>query len=206
MKIFFTGCSWTYGNELKKPLESRYSKHLCDYYKAEETNVAISGGSNHRVLRTTLVEYNMKNYDLAIIQLSSNARTEYYDDKLNKWKTNNIGLVNSKDKKSVQDYIKLEYSANHIDFWTYYFTEIYSETYGKSEESMIFTAIQNHFEVIQVPYLLISMNSTNHPYDLVLSKQKYPKAPKGHPNELGHYMISRDLISLIETKYPRLKL
>ena len=130
----------------------------------------------------------------------------YYNDFENKWKTNNIGIVDPKNKTFVENMLKSEFTATHIDFWTYYFTEIYSDVYGKSEEAICYTSIRNHFEIIQVPYLLISMNSSNHPYDLVLSKQKYPKAPKGHPNELGHCLIFRDLISMIGNKYPRLKL
>ena len=63
MKIYFDGCSWTRGAELQNPEEERYSKLLCNELGAEETNLAVSGGSNDRIVRNLLVENNIEDYE-----------------------------------------------------------------------------------------------------------------------------------------------
>ena len=40
MKIYFDGCSWTWGAELKDPYQSRYSKIISDKLGAEEYNIS----------------------------------------------------------------------------------------------------------------------------------------------------------------------
>ena len=81
MKIYFDGCSWTKGLELNNPEEERYSKLVCDEVGAEETNFAMHGGSNDRIIRNLIVENNIEEYDYAVIQMTFPARTEYLDDK-----------------------------------------------------------------------------------------------------------------------------
>ena len=50
MKIYFDGCSHTWGSELTD-LNSRYSKIICNHYGAEEYNIAERGGSDKRMVR-----------------------------------------------------------------------------------------------------------------------------------------------------------
>ena len=80
MKIYFDGCSMTRGGLfLGKNWETdRWSKILCDKLGAEEYNYADGGGSNQRILRQ-LTTHNIKDYDLAIIQLTMPERLEYHD-------------------------------------------------------------------------------------------------------------------------------
>ena len=80
-KIYFDGCSWTKGIELKNPLEERYSKLICDEIGAEEINFAMGGGSNDRIIRNLVVENNIEEYDYAVIQMTFPARTEYWEGK-----------------------------------------------------------------------------------------------------------------------------
>ena len=77
MKIYFDGCSWTYGQELEHREEERYSKLICNNLGAREYNFAKEGGSNDRIIRKLMVENNIEEYDLAIIQMTFPARTEY---------------------------------------------------------------------------------------------------------------------------------
>ena len=55
MKIYFDGCSWTWGAELKDPYQSRYSKIISDKLGAEEYNISKCGASNNRITRQLLV-------------------------------------------------------------------------------------------------------------------------------------------------------
>ena len=64
MKIFSNGSSFAAGD---------YPKFLASRLNAELTNIAMSGYSNRSIWRTT-IEESPKNYDLAIIQLTSRSR------------------------------------------------------------------------------------------------------------------------------------
>ena len=77
MKIYFDGCSWTKGIELENMEEERYSKLICDELGAEESNFGRGGGSNDRIIRNLMTENDIEKYDLAIIQMTFPARTEY---------------------------------------------------------------------------------------------------------------------------------
>ena len=84
--IYFDGCSWTRGAELELPESERFSKLLSDHYDCIETNFSKAGGSNDRIVRNLIVENNIKSmYDLAIIQMSYPARTEFYFDYEKQW-------------------------------------------------------------------------------------------------------------------------
>ena len=63
MKIYFDGCSHTWGAELQNPQQSRYSKLVCDYFGAEEYNIALQGGSNMRLARNIL-DHDLSEYDI----------------------------------------------------------------------------------------------------------------------------------------------
>ena len=77
MKIYFDGCSWTWGSELENNEEERYSRLICNELGAEECNYAKRGGSNDRIIRNLMTENDIEKYDLAIIQMTYPARTEY---------------------------------------------------------------------------------------------------------------------------------
>lgn len=74
MKIVFTGCSYTYGSELKNIDRSRYSRLLCQSIDAEEVNLAV-GGSGNDAIFLRLIEYlETNNASHVIIQLTDDHR------------------------------------------------------------------------------------------------------------------------------------
>ena len=79
-RVYFDGCSWTRGSELEHPEEERFSRLLSQHYNFEELNLGKSGGSNDRIVRNLIAENNIVFYDLAIIQMTLPARTEFYYD------------------------------------------------------------------------------------------------------------------------------
>ena len=78
MKIYFDGCSHTWGADLEDNENSRYSKLVCDHFKAEEYNIAKRNGGCRRVARN-LIEHNLSQYDLFVIEMPSLYRNEYYN-------------------------------------------------------------------------------------------------------------------------------
>ena len=85
MKIYFNGCSWTRGVELENQEEERFSRLICNELGAEETNLGKGGGSNDRIIRMMMCNDNFEEYDLAVIQMTMPARTEYWNDDDGKW-------------------------------------------------------------------------------------------------------------------------
>lgn len=49
--FYFNGCSFTYGEELKDPGSSRFSRLVSDHFNETEINEALCGGSNWRIAR-----------------------------------------------------------------------------------------------------------------------------------------------------------
>lgn len=50
----FNGCSFVWGDELKDPMNTRFSKLISDELNVEEVNLSLKGGSADRMFRTTL--------------------------------------------------------------------------------------------------------------------------------------------------------
>ena len=90
MHLFTNGCSWTYGGALKldsaEKMQERLSvtwpAQLANKLNASYTNIAAGGGSNQRIVRTTIdwLYQNKHIKDItAIIQWSDPVRFEYYE-------------------------------------------------------------------------------------------------------------------------------
>ena len=85
MKIYFDGCSHTWGAELLDPYKSRYSKIVCDHFNAEEYNIGKVSGSDRRMARN-LLEHDLSQYDMFVIQLTQKSRSEYWCERDKRWK------------------------------------------------------------------------------------------------------------------------
>ena len=76
MKIYYNGCSLTYGDELKNPTKSAWPTLVSKHYKLDFLNDAVSGGTNDRIVYRTIKHIN--EYDFFVIAWTNYARfTEY---------------------------------------------------------------------------------------------------------------------------------
>jgi hypothetical protein len=215
MKIYFNGCSTTQGAELKDPYEQRYSKLICDYYGAEETNQALSGGSNDRIVRHLLTEVDIAQYDLGIIQMTFPMRTEFFSKKTKSWLPMNIGhnymSYNKKiseknilDRFSWWNWGSLDEMNTLKNAWKDYYIHIVDENFLDYKELLHNIIIRDHFKLKNVPLILTSIHYKTkiiEKYNLHLEIDKiYPKSPKGHPDAIGHQMIAKDIISIIKNE------
>jgi|694.fasta_scaffold58678_4 hypothetical protein len=195
MKIYFDGCSWTYGTELENKEQERFSRLLCNDLSAEETNLACPGGSNQRIIRNLITETDITQYDLAVIQLTYSSRTEFHDGTT--WRTINVNprRVNIKND--------LLPNVTHQDFWEYYYTNICNDIYFKVQEKIAVETITHYCKSKNVPLILMSIDHTTElNYDLILTKpwKRYPSAPKKHPTREGHKMITKDILNIITSR------
>ncbi len=79
MSLLFSGCSNTWGGELKT-LDDRYSKIVSDHYNVEDWNISECGKSNDRITCTTIKQVKRKKPDWVIIQFTVPSRYRWYDD------------------------------------------------------------------------------------------------------------------------------
>jgi len=179
MKVYFDGCSWTYGTDLDDVEKERYSKLVCKQLDAEEGNFALKGGSNDRIVRNLLVENNIREYDLAIIQMTLPPRTEFYMN--DKWHRVNPRLNYMswlhKPEKSIDD-IKhwcVGSDGYHNDLWKKYYKVTSEKEYFSHKEKIHYQAIRDHCKVNDVPLILCSINPwTSLDFDLKMNELTLP--------------------------------
>lgn len=76
----FNGCSFVWGDELKDPQNSRFSRLISTEANMEEFNISMCGASNSRILRTTLDWVQLNGApDVMIVVWSGLDRFEYID-------------------------------------------------------------------------------------------------------------------------------
>ena len=195
MKIYFDGCSNTWGAELAEPEVSRYSRIVSDHFGAEEHNISMRGGSDKRLLRN-LLETDLSEFDYIILQMTCKNRTEFWDDDKKRWMQINMDTVT---RKGVS--VKLNKSFSWID----YFKHVYTDKLGHINQLTLYHAMRNllkdkkHLiigisgwgQIIQAP---LDINFTNFE---VRNSIKYQTAPGGHPSKEGHKMIAEEIIKCI---------
>ena len=196
MKIYFDGCSNTWGAELAEPEVSRYSRLVSDHFGAEEYNVSKRGSSDKRIMRN-LLEADLEPYDYVIVQLTCKNRTEFWDNNKKRWMQINMDTVT---RKGVSK--KLNESFSWID----YFKHVYTDKLGNINQLTLYHAMRNllkdkkHLiigisgwgQIIQVP---VDINFTNFE---VRNSIKYQTVPGGHPSKEGHKIIAEEIIKHIE--------
>ena len=194
MKIYFDGCSFCWGGELKEE-EERYSKLVCNALGAHESNMSRAGASNFRIARQCLVRYNMKDYDLAVIQLTYNSRNEFWDTERSRFTQFSVNLAESKGK-----------------LYNRFYKDIYDPFYGDMYEYMFATAIRDHCKVMGIPLILLTVGvSENNKVSKTRSMDKKIDwdiditellqwdcyAPLCHPNQKGHQKIADRILEIV---------
>ena len=214
MKIYFDGCSWTRGAELENPEEERYSKLLCNELGAEETNLAVSGGSNDRIVRNLLVENNIEDYDIAVIQMTFPVRTEFFNPKSSTKHPNGKWV---KPPKPYRDWVKVSPKNNynkwlhgengnierlgekfktHADYWKYYYLHMTNEVYFETKEKIHYHTIRNS---VKIPLVLVTINRwTKLPFDLQLDDgTRNMKHKMGHPTKELHRHYAKKIREIL---------
>ncbi len=223
MKIYFDGCSWTEAGNLENKYKERFSRLVSNHFGAEEYNFGLSGGSNDRIVRNLLVEKNIENYDLAVIQMTFPARTEYYGGvprhpkvfksgwiRVNpswnighmiwKMKTNTLeeDVLNKRGTKNRiwTDKKNSRDYDQHRKFWSDYYRTVTTQEFFENKEKIHFQTVMNHCEVKKVPLVICTINpQTKENFELQLNSDD-----KGHPDAEGHRIISDKIIEVAKGK------
>jgi len=223
-KLFVNGCSFTAGNgdvhtpegKLAQPLDYVWANQLLEVESI--TNLAIRGGSNDRILRTTMEYFNCRNAIdyVAVIQWTSPLRFERYVPTYNAF----AGFCNTGEHYSfhLDNGTQLEKSKIHKKL-TDTATQVLK--YGKSINDYNINyykkiiIMQQYLESKNIPYIFTSMSASSHvnteqnytPYELqlrnMINKDNWTAYPLNryqqdnfvseqdtHPNETGHKLIA----------------
>ena len=124
MHIFTNGSSFSAG---------KIPELIAEGMNADLTNISFAGYSNRSIWRTT-IEESPKNYDLAIIQLTSPSRHEYHDEK--KWVEISVSLSHSR------------LTEQRKKIWKYWYENIYDDVYGDCEENFAIEGISDYLQFI----------------------------------------------------------
>ena len=144
MKLYFNGCSHTYGDDLTDPAISAWPAVISNHYNCDFLNDSASGGTNDRIMYRTIKQADQ--FDKFYIAWTYTSRfTRYRSD--NNFDINfNIQLSNtlySKDPSFI-DYGKIHYAVWH--------NELYS--FKLWLQNIIL--LQRFFESIKKPYVMIN--------------------------------------------------
>ena len=224
MKILFLGCSWTDGYELglvEDREKYRFSTIIGRKLNAEVVNLSEPGRSNHAIARIFL-EQDLSQYDRVFIQMSNINRFEWYDPT---GKSQNVKLREKIERSSGKErerqlkilskpiptqnlwdkilvtkkqYLTTGNVFEGKEWWQRFYEEIYDDKLVESQEYMYFHLFKNRLTALNIPHLIFSINSKcKLPIDLQLNQMKYPRAPQGHPNKIGHIMLANDILKLL---------
>tara|TARA_B100000424_G_C22858078_1_gene457382 strand:- start:23 stop:631 length:609 start_codon:yes stop_codon:yes gene_type:complete len=196
MKIYFDGCSWTWGDELEDRKKERYSALLCDRLGAIEDNFSMCGGSNDRIVRNLLVNNKIEDYDLAVIQMTYPARTEYVSK--NKWEKVSAKFNYSKWlREGIGDISRIgEKFPKHKDFWKYYYLEIANKIYFDTKEKIHFETIKAYCKSKNVPLIFCTINNWSKlGFNLYFDKMRLKKHRYSHPTKESHKIITTRILT-----------
>ena len=168
MKIFSNGSSFAAGD---------YPKFLASRLNAELTNIAMSGYSNRSIWRTT-IEESPKNYDLAIIQLTSRSRHEYHDEK--RWVEISPHLTHGR------------LTPIRKKIWQYWYENMYDDVYGDCEENFAIEGISDYFANQNTTCIIVTTDkfTKSKKFDLNIFDLGFPMDDTRHPTEKGHKIIA----------------
>ena len=78
MKLFFSGCSITWGDELEDRMSERFSTLVSNHYKSPNTVLSERGISNDCIVRNSINYLQNNKADMVVIQYTVPSRIEYY--------------------------------------------------------------------------------------------------------------------------------
>ena len=217
------GCELAEGQDMKRKIEERrYSTIIGKKLNAEVVNIAENGMSNHAIARIFL-EQDLESFDKIFVQLTYPVRTEWYDSTGMSHKAKSLAKIKEypnrngkwiekmkaelkKERSGIWDSIlpnktRFMITGNLLEekeWWLHYYSDIYTDQYGITEEMLIFNLIRNKMKRMGKSHLILSINpKCKLPIDLQLNNINYPRAKGSHPNSLGHIMIASDIMRLL---------
>ena len=211
--LCFSGCSITWGDELKTRYIERYSTLVSKHYDTRHVNLSECGISNDTIVRNTINHLETTKHDVVVIQYTVHPRIEYFNDKTNM--IENWTPQRANDTQRCRAYYLSVYNDTLAaeNMWKNIFL---FDSYCKSVGQKYVSLIADHFERIIVnPHnyynghigywrsMCKDYNSIYIQRDLLksdrINPENYAQGMKGgHPSASGHILIANKTIELID--------
>jgi len=171
MKLLANGCSFTYGSDMLKSTSQTWPTQLENNF-SEVHNIAMGGGSNDRIVRTTLdfCNNNDMNDYMAVIQWTSPFRKEYYNPNTNDWVGGTTLLQDNSSLNNIIMDVTVEKGAKVTDKDLQVISKaatqdmLYLQSMTDYRLSMLknILTLQNFFKQHNIKYLFTSMGPETH--------------------------------------------
>ena len=159
MKLYFNGCSFTYGDELKNPQQGAWPTLVSSQLKCNFLNDAVPGGTNDRTVYKTIL--NIDNYDYFFIAWTLYARfTEY--NPIDNFEINFNPQLNLDPSSHYSDYLKKNYSK-YKDYGQMYYTHWYNDLFEFKKWLQQIILLQSFFKQHNKSFLMLNTSNNNLP-------------------------------------------
>ena len=157
MKLYFNGCSFTYGDELKNPQQSAWPPLVASCLKCDFLNDAVSGGTNDRIMYNTI--QNINNYDCFFIAWTWYTRfTEY--NPVDNFEINFNPTLNLDATIHFSDDLKKNYSK-YQDYGQMYYANWYNDLFEFKKWLQQIVLLQSFFKQHKKTYLMLNASNNN---------------------------------------------
>ena len=211
MSLFFSGCSITWGDELKNQGSERYSTLVSKHYGCKHVNISQCGISNDCIVRNSINYLQNNKPDVVVIQFTVINRTEYfnYRKEIAHWTPQNI-----KTRKQRDYYVNTYNNLLGVEnLWKNIFLfDAYCKSVGQKYVSIIadhyehilykpekfYKIGRGHWRSLCKDYkpTFIHMDLFKHTMD---NPTYYANGlDGGHPSAEGHQVIANKIIELID--------
>lgn len=157
MKLYFNGCSFTYGDELKNPQQGAWPTLVSSQLKCNFLNDAVSAGTNDRTMYKTIL--NIGNYDYFLIAWTMYTRfTEY--NPVDNFEINFVPSLNLDPSYHYSDDIKKNYSK-YKDYGQLYYKYWYNDLFEFKKWLQQIILLQSFFRQQNKPFLMLNTSNNN---------------------------------------------
>jgi hypothetical protein len=159
MKMYFNGCSFTYGDELPNPQQSAWPTLVCSELKCDFLNDAVSGGTNDRIMYKTV--QNINNYDYFVIAWTNyNRFTEY--NPVDNFEINFNPNLHMDPARHHSNDLKKNYSK-YKDYGQIYYKYWYNDLFEFKKWLQQIILLQSFFKQHNKSFLMLNTSNNNLP-------------------------------------------
>ena len=219
--IYFNGCSFVNGFELKDKYRTRFSAIVAKELGQKEDNDAKVGGSNDRIWRTTMNHCLTNKYDLVVIMWTGINRLEYLETTENtsgnkykptsqlqnpRWRCTNwedYALSHRTleiDRETTNLFHHPDLSDHHYYYLNGYMKEIRNIKHNLKYTIQYMLSTKYFLEQLDIPYLFYTFSSGQYKPFLYLLDEDYLEATNNYWDsvELSKKQIVKELPCLEE--------
>lgn len=202
MKLYFNGCSFTYGDELSDQFNSSWPAVVARQLKTNFVNDAVSGGTNERTVYKTLQR--VGDYDYYIIAWTSYSRfTEY--NPIDNYEINFTPNLNLDTSLHYSKDLNTNYSKYKI-YGEMYYKHWFNELYEFKKWLQQIILLQSFFGQHKKKYIMLNTFDNNltlwlQPVEKFISANKHLISFFDCVNDtqlLEEQQIIQDLVSMID--------